>query len=233
MKKLLRWAAALALTAVLLAGGLLVSAGYTMYRDALDAQSLSDKVAEVRSGPSYTPLSELPETYIDAVVAAEDHRFWHHCGIDVIAIGRAAWNNLLSGSFAEGGSTITQQLAKNLYFTQDKVLERKVAEVFLAFRLERAYSKEEILELYVNSIYYGDGYYCVRDASLGYFGKEPQDMTDDECTLLAGIPNAPSAYAPSVNPALARQRQQYVIRQMERCGYLSGQEADSLLAAQA
>ena len=100
----------------------------------------------------------------------------------------------------EGGSTITQQLAKNLYFSQEKEMTRKVAEMFMAFDLERHYSKEEILELYVNTIYFGNGYYSVAEASEGYFGKAPSEMTEYESTLLAGIPNAPSVYALTANP---------------------------------
>ena len=99
----------------------------------------------------------------------------------------------------------------------------------MAFRLERTYSKDEILELYVNSIYFGDGYYCVRDASEGYFGKEPSEMTDDEATLLAGIPNAPSVYSLTSNPELAVQRQKYVLQQMEKYGYLDEKEAAAIL----
>ena len=166
---------------------------------------------------------------MDAVVAVEDHRFEQHLGIDLIAIGRAAWNNLTSWSLREGGSTITQQLAKNMYFTQEKSFIRKIAEMFMAFRLESSYTKDEILELYVNSIYFGDGYYCVRDASQGYFGKDPIDMTDYESTLLAGIPNAPSVYSLTANPDLAEQRQQYVIQQMVKYGYISEGEGKKLL----
>ena len=136
-------------------------------------------------------LSTLPSTYLDAVVAVEDHRFYIHGGIDLIAIGRAAWNNLWAGELAEGGSTITQQLAKTLYFTQEKRFTRKAAEVFMARALEKTFTKDEILELYVNSIYFGGGYTGVRQASLGYFGKEPSELTKYECTLLAGIHNAP------------------------------------------
>ena len=99
----------------------------------------------------------------------------------------------------------------------------------MAFRLEQTYSKDEILELYVNSIYFGDGYYCVRDASAGYFGKEPADMTDDEATLLAGIPNAPSVYSLTANPDLAAQRQQYVLQQMVKYGYLGEEETAAIL----
>ena len=183
----------------------------------------------MQADPSYTPLADLPEIYLDAVVAVEDHRFEQHCGVDIIAIARAAWNNIKSWSLREGGSTITQQLAKNLYFTQERSFIRKAAEVFMAFRLEQTYSKDEILELYVNSIYFGDGYYCVRDASAGYFGKEPADMADDEATLLAGIPNAPSVYSLTANPDLAAQRQQYVLQQMVKYGYLGEEEAAGIL----
>ena len=116
---------------------------------------------------------------------------------------------------------MTQQLAKNMYFTQEKELQRKVAEVFVAFDLEQNYSKNEILELYVNTIYYGNGYYCVKDASEGYFGKAPNDMTDYESTLLAGIPNAPSKYAPTVSPELAQKRQEQVLARLVKCGYFT------------
>lgn len=214
-----------------LAAAFTVARGYLMYRDALAQQTLPDRVAEVRAKPNYLPLSELPQTYLDAVVAVEDQHFRQHIGIDPAAIARAVWNNLTSWSLKEGGSTITQQLAKNLYFSQEKSFIRKIAEMFMAFNLERHYSKDRILELYVNSIYFGDGYYCVRSASLGYFGKEPRDMTASECTLLAGIPNAPSVYSLTRNPALAYQRQQYVIRQMVKCGYLTEGEGDTLLNA--
>ena len=214
LKKLTKRLFLLTVVVIVIAGCALAGSGYKMYRDALNHQSLESKVAEVQSNLSYTTLSEMPELYLDAVVAVEDHRFEQHFGIDLIAIGRAAWNNLTSWSLREGGSTITQQLAKNMYFTQEKSFIRKIAEMFMAFRLESSYTKDEILELYVNSIYFGDGYYCVRDASKGYFGKDPIDMTDYESTLLAGIPNAPSVYSLTANPDLAEQRQQYIIQQL-------------------
>ena len=111
----------------------------------------------------------MPETYVQAVVAVEDHRFYEHFGLDLIAIGRALVNDIKAGRYVEGGSTITQQLAKNLYFSQEKTMNRKAAEVFLALELERNYTKDEILELYVNSIYFGDGYYNVGEASAGRY----------------------------------------------------------------
>ena len=155
--------------------------------------------------------------------------FYDHGGVDPIAIGRAVWVNLRTGSLAEGGSTLTQQLAKNLYFTQEKKFSRKVAEVFVAWELERRYDKGEILELYINTIYYGEGYYGIYQASQGYFGKAPADMTDYECTLLAGVPNAPSVYAPTVNPDLAAQRQRQVVDSLVDAGYITAGRAEEIL----
>lgn len=140
------------------------------------------------------------------------------------------WIDLCTMSFAEGGSTITQQVAKNLYFTQEKKLTRKIAEVFMAWDLEKLCEKDEILELYVNSIYFGNGCYTVRAASLSYFGKEPADMTDYESTLLAGIPNAPSVYDLTENPDLAAQRQRQVVNMMVEHKYLNAQEAAAILS---
>lgn len=232
IRKFLIRSFALVMLAMLVVGGVLGGFGYKMYRDALAEQPLEEKVAEIQADPDYTTLAEIPEIYLDAVVAVEDHRFEQHFGIDLIAIGRAAWNNLTSWSLREGGSTITQQLAKNLYFTQEKSFIRKIAEMFMAFRLENTYTKDEILELYVNSIYFGDGYYCIYDASQGYFGKAPIDMTDYECTLLAGIPNAPSVYSLTANPELAEQRQEYIVQRMVQYGYISEDEAQSILQDQ-
>ena len=202
--------------------------GYFMYRDAIEETSVAEKVEEIRTKDSYTSLDNLPKLYLDAVIAVEDHRFYSHGGIDLIATGRAILNDIRTLSFAEGGSTITQQLAKNMYFTQEKRIERKIAELFVAFDLERNYTKEEILELYVNTIYFGNGYYCIRDASEGYFQKEPSQMTDFESTLLAGIPNAPSAYALTTNPDLARQRQRQVLQKMVDYGVLTQSQADTI-----
>ena len=126
LKKLIKRCFLLMVAVIILAGCVLAGSGYKMYRDALNHQSLESKVAEIQSNPSYTTLSEMPELYLDAVVAVEDHRFEQHFGIDLIAIGRAAWNNLTSWGLQEGGSTITQQLAKNMYFTQKKVSSERL-----------------------------------------------------------------------------------------------------------
>ncbi len=198
--------------------------GYQMYSDALEEKPLNKAVEEIQNQPQYTSLSQMPEKYLDAVVAVEDHRFWKHHGFDIISIGRAVKNNVLAGSLQEGGSTITQQLAKNMYFSLDKTFKRKVAETFMAMKIEREYTKEEILEIYVNTIYFGDGYYGIRQASEGYYGKEPAQLDDEQCMMLAGLPNAPSVYSPSVNPDLASERQQYVAEQMEKYGYADDEE---------
>lgn len=172
--------------------------GYEMYQDAIAERTLDERVEDIRNTENFTIYSELPQFYIDATISVEDHRFADHCGIDLIAIGRAAWTDIRAMSFVEGGSTITQQLVKNLLFTQDKKIERKAAEVFAALEMESKYSKEEIFELYANTAYFGSGYYGIYQASIGYFGKEPSALTDYECALLAGIPNAPSVYSPCI-----------------------------------
>ena len=230
-KRIVKWVFAFACTIMAGCGFALAGEGYGLYKNAVQEVSLEEKVNEIHSQESFTSLEDMPETYVQAVVSVEDHRFYDHFGLDLIAIGRAVVNDIKAGRYVEGGSTITQQLAKNLYFSQEKTMNRKAAEVFLALELERKYTKDEILELYVNSIYFGDGYYSVGEASEGYFGKPASEMNDYECTLLAGVPNAPSKYAPSKNLALAEKRQQKVLSRMEACGYITEEET-TLMAAQ-
>lgn len=233
MKKIMLGVLMTALGLALTAAAAILITGYQVFDNALENKSLSEAVAEIREQESFTPVTELPGTYVDAIIAVEDHRFRDHFGIDLIALGRAAWNNILAGHIVEGGSTITQQLAKNMYFTQEKSFVRKVAEAFMAVKIEREYSKDEILELYVNTIYFGDGYYNVKDACEGYFGKTPGEMSDCECTMLAGIPNAPSVYAPTENIGLAKKRQEHVVDQMVKYGYISTDEGVEITTAEA
>ena len=228
VKNIFRSVILLVMSVMLLAGFTVAGKGYELYRDAVEATSLEDKVAEIRNKEGYTKLEELPQVYLNAVVSVEDHRFYRHFGLDPIAIGRAVVHDIQAGRYVEGGSTITQQLAKNLYFTQEKELTRKAAEVFVALELEKNYTKDEILELYVNSIYFGDGYYTAGDASRGYFGKGPEQMNEYESTLLAGIPNAPGRYAPTKSQELAEKRQMQVLRRMKACGYFSEEEAETV-----
>lgn len=223
MKWIKRLCSFLILVIVILTGVLCVK-GYMDYREALEKKSVEEMEAEIESIDNYTTIDELPQTYIDAVLAVEDKRFYSHPGLDPIATCRALVNDIKAGGYVEGGSTITQQLAKNQYFTQDKKLVRKVAEMFMAFKIESVLDKDKIFELYVNSIFFGNGYYCVADASWGYFGKPPSDLNFDECTLLAGIPNAPTNYNPIASPELARERQAQVIEKMKKAGYLEDEE---------
>lgn len=202
--------------------------GYNMYKTAIEMTSIENKVIEIKNKQNYTYLNEIPEIYKDAVIAVEDHRFKDHNGIDMISICRAIFNDIKTLSFAEGGSTITQQLAKNTYFTQEKKIERKFAEVFMAFEFEKNYSKDEILELYINTSFFGDNCYTVKEASRHYFDKEPINMTDYESVMLAGIPNAPSVYAPTQNLELARQRQKQVLSKMVKYKYLTQEESDKI-----
>ena len=210
-------------------GLVIVGTGYNMYKEAIEEVALEEKVEEIKQKENYTTLEEMPEIYKDAVIAVEDHRFYDHGGIDIIAIGRALWNDTKALSFVEGGSTITQQLAKNVYFTQEKELTRKVAEVFMAFQIEEHYEKDEILELYLNTSYFGDGYNTVKEASRGYFEKEPLELTDYEAVMLAGIPNAPSVYAPTQNLELAKQRQKQVLDKLVKYEYINEDEAEEIL----
>lgn len=203
--------------------------GYTMYRQAIDKISLSDKVNQIISNSDYVKIDEMTKDYKNAVVAIEDHRFYEHGGIDYIATFRAVIKNLETGELAEGGSTITQQLAKNMYFTQEKKFERKVAELFVAFKLEKEYSKDDILAMYINIMYFGNGYYGIGKASEGYLYKEPIKMTLYEATLLAGLPNAPSVYALNANPELAKQRQLQVLDSMVKYNYLTKDEAEDVI----
>lgn len=210
-------------------GLLFVGNGYNMYKKAIEETTIDKKVQEIKEKKNYTKLSELPKIYLDAVISVEDHRFYNHPGIDIIAIGRAAINDIKAMSYVEGGSTITQQLAKNIYFTQEKKMERKIAEVFMAFKIESNYDKDEILELYLNTAYFGNGYNTVKEASKGYFGKEPKEMTDGEAIMLAGIPNAPSVYNPNVNAKLAKERQKQVADKMVKYGYLTEERENEIL----
>lgn len=208
---------------------LVVGNGYDIYKNAIEQVPLEQKVESIKSKKNYTDIEEVPQIYKNAVISVEDHRFYTHNGIDIIAIGRATINDIKAMEFVEGGSTITQQLSKNIYFTQEKKITRKIAEVFMAFEIEKNYEKDEILELYINTSYFGNGYYTLKEAAKGYFDKNLNEMSDSELILLAGIPNAPSVYAPTVNPGLAKQRQKQVINKMIEYGYLSTTQADKIL----
>lgn len=227
--KLLKKLFLLILIVVILAVILFLMSGYPLYKKTIEKKPIAEKVTEIQSNESFVKYEDLPKDLIDATVAVEDHRFWEHGAIDPIGIARAIFSNIKAKNAVEGGSSITQQTAKNLYFMEEPDgLSRKSAEFMVSYKLAKNYSKEQIIELYVNTIYYGNGYYGIRQASKGYFNKEPKDLTLDECTLLAGVPNAPSIYAPTANLDLCISRQKKVIRDMVRYKYISQEQADNI-----
>lgn len=170
-------------------------------------------------------LDKMPKNLQNAFIAVEDNRFYEHNGIDPRGIVRAIYSNFLQGEVAEGGSTITQQLAKNAFLSQDRTLKRKVQEFFIALRLERQYTKEEILEMYLNQIYFGRGAYGVQAAAQTYFGKDVDQLDLSECAMLAGIPRSPNYYSPLNNLAAATERKAEVLDQMVKYNYIDAATA--------
>lgn len=174
---------------------------------------------------SYVRLTDMPLALQQAIISVEDSRFYQHMGFDVEGILRATLVNVQTGSYVEGGSTITQQLVKNLFLSQDRTLGRKVEEFVLAVDIELRYSKEEILEMYLNTIYFGSGATGIGEASTIYFGKPPFHLNLAECAMLAGLPNAPSLTSPYVNFNAAKQRQSVVLAAMSRNNYIGPAQA--------
>ncbi|MBC1262015.1 PBP1A family penicillin-binding protein [Synechococcus sp. BSF8S] len=171
---------------------------------------------------------QMPELVKEAFIASEDRRFYQHKGVDPTGIARAMLRNLSRGSVEEGASTITQQLARTVFLSQDRTLIRKLKEAALAGKLERQLSKQQILEQYLNYVYLGSSAYGVADAAWIYFSKTPDELTLPEAALIAGLPPAPSVYSPLVNPDLARQRRSVVLQRMEQAGFIdSGELADA------
>lgn len=202
--------------------------GYKMYSAALAEKSVAEMAEDIKSRCDFSEYAELPQFYINAVISTEDRHFFTHHGIDISAICRAVIHDIKVKAPEQGGSTITQQLAKNEFFTQDKKLERKFAEVFMAFKIESELSKEDIFALYVNSIYFGGGNYGISAAAEGICGKNISELSEYECALLAGLPNAPSIYAP--DDELAEKRTEIVLENMSECGYISHEDMQELLS---
>jgi penicillin-binding protein 1A len=164
------------------------------------------------------PLSSIPEALTMALLETEDRKFYAHSGVDLRGIARALIRDILAGEFIEGASTLTQQLAKTLFLTSNKTLLRKIQEAVLAFQLERRYTKDEILEFYLNQVYFGSGAYGVESAARIFFGKHVGDLTLAECALIAAMPRSPSRYSPLVNPELARTRRDIVLKILKSRG---------------
>ncbi len=175
------------------------------------------------------PLKVIPAYLIKAVISTEDRSFYRHSGVDMKGILRAIIKDIRAGEFVEGASTITQQLAKTLFLTPRKTLLRKIKEAFLSLQLERRYTKDEILELYLNQVYFGSGAYGVESAARIFFGKSVRDLGLAECALVAGMPKSPSRYSPLVNQDLAIKRRNIVLKQMRDTGIISETDYDSAL----
>ena len=175
------------------------------------------------------PISRIPQRLKEAFIAAEDSRFYKHPGIDIIGVFRALIKNIEAGGVVQGGSTITQQVTKSFLLTPERSYTRKIKEAILAYRIDKAFSKDEILFLYLNQIYLGHGAYGIEAASENYFGKPVSDLSVAECALMAGLPKAPSKYSPFRYPEIARQRQEYVLTRMVEDGYITQAQASEAI----
>ncbi len=194
----------------------LLAYGYYSYQDIIYNSAFDEKIAEVQSRENYTLYENLSKDYVNGIIATEDRRFYDHQGIDYIGIARAIFVNVKNKEFDEGGSSLTQQVAKNIFLIEEtNQVKRKMTEVFLANELEDRYSKEKIIELYANSIFFGNGNYCVNDACNDYLKKEIADVSLEEAAMLAGIPNAPSVYNPRADKELCKSRTQKVLWAMK------------------
>ena len=171
-----------------------------------------------------TPLPQIPDSLVEAIISVEDVRFFDHPGLDIIGIMRAAWTNFRRGGRVEGASTITQQLARSLFLTPERTYTRKLKELILAYRIESKLTKEQILEMYLNQIYFGHGAYGVRAAAQTFFGKSLVDLTLQESALLAGLPKSPNNYSPYRNPKRAKRRQEHVLGRMEEARFITAGE---------
>lgn len=172
------------------------------------------------------PLSQIPQTLMNAFIAAEDSRFYRHPGVDLLSVIRAVFKNIEAGAIVQGGSTITQQVTRSLLLTREKSFSRKMKEAILAYRIDNSLTKDQILHIYLNQIYLGNGAYGVEAAAQAYFGKHVQELNLAECALLAGLPRAPNRYSPIRHLHRAKARQLYVLNRMIAKGYISVRDAE-------
>lgn len=173
--------------------------GYKMYKSAINDKSLKDAINQVRDDENYITLDKISDNYLQLVLKSEDKRFYYHFGVDFISIGRAMYNNMKAHSLVQGGSTITQQVAKNLYFSFEKKYERKIAETFVAINIENMLTKDEILELYCNIVYFGEGCYGIKQAANYYYNVEPMKLSHEQASALVYTLKSPNYYNPNVH----------------------------------
>lgn len=240
------WLLLIGAVLVLAAGGIAVGAALGVARQIQDVSRLyvppsqttrifaydGELIASLyRENRQIVPLAEIPAVLQRAVIAIEDERFYSHRGVDFRGIARAMWRNLRKGELLEGGSTITQQVARMLFLSQERVISRKAAEMVLAVEIERRLTKDEILERYLNQVYFGQGAHGVEMASRVYFGKPVREIMLPEAAMLAGLIRAPSVYSAPQNSALAKRQQGVVLSRMEAVGYISGEAAAAARSA--
>ena len=225
IKKIIKWVCILCFGFVCVIFG----RGYLFYTKLIENESIEEKVSEIENSNTFVPYEYLPKTLVNATVSIEDHRFFEHKGIDYIGLARAFTSWFVPGMVESGGSTITQQVAKNMYTMFDSSLDRKAVEFFVANALEQKYSKEEIFSIYVNIINYGDNHMGISEAASGYFQKSVWELNENECTLLAGIPQSPANYQLSTHYEEAKQRQLLVLQSMVENKYLMDEEVNQIL----
>lgn len=202
--------------------------GFIRYETLITEKPLDEVIAEIRSNPNYISIDEVNDDFIDALLAVEDPTFYHHSGVVLSNIVEAVATNLREQDFVMGGSTITQQLSKNIYLDSKKTFQRKIAELFFVHDIESTYTKDEILELYINVIYFGDGYYGIKEAANGYFDCDPNELTLAQATLLAGLPQAPAIYQLSDGMSYAKKRQRIVLEAMMEESLITKQQSDEI-----
>lgn len=227
--KLIKRIVVIFLIALLSLGIIFVGVGYLNYRQAVSNAPIEDKVSAIQKQKHYVKSEDIASELLEATVSIEDRRFYEHNGVDYRSLARALVNNIFAKGIVGGGSTITQQLGKNLYFDYQPSYIRKMSEIFLAYDLEGELTKQEILELYVNVINYGDDHIGIYAASMGYFGKEPKDLTLDEASLLAGLPQSPSNFQLSDHEDAARIRQKQVLEAMHRDQHITQEEMNLII----
>ena len=198
---------------------------YNEVNTEIRAGKIEKTVEGIRSRNTYVKKDKIDELYLKAVIAAEDRRYYSHGAVDIMGFSRAMYNNIISMKLKEGGSTITQQLSKNIFLDQRAEIDRKIKELFYSIEIEKKYSKDDILELYVNTSYFGAGYYGIGPATKGYYDKTPEKLSLNEAAFLAGVPNAPSVYNPYEHYDLAVQRRNIVLKKMVFNGDITQQEA--------
>lgn len=199
------------------------------YNIFISDETIEKKIEEIRENLNYVTIDNISYNFLNALVAIEDKRFYEHGGVDTIAIIRSTVANIKARDIVQGGSTITQQLAKNLFLDNNQDILRKVSEMVISIKLEKLYTKEEILELYSNVVYFGNEYYGINNAARGYFNSLPKDLTLNQGSLLAGLLQSPTNYNPKKYLARAKNRQEQVLSAMVKEKYITEEQRDNII----